>query len=940
MKVNTVFPEKKPSWRKFTLVTFLAILSFMLLWPAGAARGSQILPPPVGALSPPLIFEAIADSYIADSYKDYNLANENFGADGVLVVGKQTDPYPASQTIYLKFFIDLSKLPPNAVITSAWLQLYLVKATIDGVVNLGYGWVMEDWDEYKITGNQHPPCEIAFGQTTEFGAYPVNRWINTADFFGTFSTLPRDFSFEFGACVTPQTENYDVYFSSREGFDGKFTPHIIIAYYVPTTITPTITPWPTPTDTLEPSVTPSPSPSPPSRIRTTPPQPPDRNTNNLWWIIGGIALGAGFLGYLLFRPHKPPSGSQGQPPEEPPKKPIIPPALPPLRLLRFWLTKGGPGGEQPVADNAPLAAGEVYNLNVQLQVRTPEQAGTVGPDARSIPVDLVLYSPESDFWVEQRRAVLEIPASGSSARVILPIRAQAEGVRRLRLCVYYQNTLLQSGVLEAAVTAGAASGRGGGAQITRQLDYVASPFLTQLGQSTRPALNIFTNDTSEGTHWVGVYSSEPDAGEKLRQGQLFVFEAAHLAHLAQVERQKLSEVQEGRGHQMDSPLPLDERSLAKLEQSLVSLAVEGFRLYNDLFLNDPSGLGMDTLRKFDAILRTPGIISIARCRGTSTSLPWAGLYTFPLKVDRPQELRVCPLFKQELQANQWTGRTAMNPIQDHLDAPGECLSQPGCPVRAAGDRGTVCPFGFWGWMHQIEQPLQQIKPTSVDTVPESLQKRDFAQNGVLLWKAQQKLRCAVAVNKQFVMEDEVYARVQSTIPTQALDIERSTDANRILELIKDGGRHFYYFICHGVIRDENFQLEFSPGAISSAGLYPFDMDWPEQPKPLFILNACESSATRPDLIHGFLEKLRLLGVSGVVGTEVPVAVSLAIPFGSLLMYFMLTGSSIGEAFLKLRSQLLRQGNPLGLLYAYYAPADLHLHQEENCAWCQAHGIRL
>jgi hypothetical protein len=935
--------ENRSLWQ-LKLPGLVLVLSLLLSWTASAVQSQELTPIPLNRMMQVKVVEAEADSFVYYDYHDPNSQRDNnFGRYSYLQIGRLKDPvYYPWQMAYVRFRIDLTDLPPSAVITSAWAQLYYSgKSDARGVYNLDYGLASPDWDEYKITYNNQPN-QMFFINTppSPFNADQAG-WVNILNFVDQGPEWLKN-----GVSLTSlwvgvmEGDEYTAYFSSRE---GDHPPHILISYYIPTIVTPTparrprVTP--TPTEAQIAGINPV-QPDHPFGPVTTPTPCPLVGCQVPWYVVGPIILLAvGILGYWLFRPRKP-SGGQREPPDgNKSDEPIIPPVLPPLRLLRFWLTQTNPGGELPVNDNTALAAGSAYNLNVQIQVPTAEQAGVGQPGARSIPLDLVLYSPESDFRVQQRRAVLEIPASGSSARISIPIRAQEAGVRRLRLCIYYQNTLLQSGVLEAAVNARSASGgEGMGGQVTRQLDYVASPYLTQLGASPRPALNIFTNETSEGTHWVGVYSSEPEAGESMRQGQLFVFEANHLAHLAEMERQSLSEVQEERGSQLDWPLPLDERSLAKLGQDLISLAIEGFRLYNDLFLDDPSGLGMDTLRKFDAVLRTPGIISIARCRGSSTSLPWAGLYTFPLQVDRPRDLRLCDIFKQELLANRWTGRTALNPIRDHLDTPGECLSQAGCPVRAAGDRQTVCPFGFWGWLHQIEQPLQQIKPTPVDSIPDWLRKRNFTQDGVLLWKAQQKLRCAVAVNRQFVMEDEVYARVQSTVPAQKLEIERTADASRILELIKGGGRHFYYFICHGVIRDDIFQLEFSPGAISSAGLYPFDMNWPEQPKPLFILNACESSATRPDLIHGFLEKLRLLGVSGVVGTEIPVAVGLAIPFGSQLMYYMLTGSSIGEAFLKLRSHLLRQGNPLGLLYSFYAPADLHLHPEGNCAWCRSHGI--
>ncbi len=919
MKTNTAIPGGYASWWKLRLASIFILVSLLLLCPARAAESQVLTPLPKMALQQDKIFEAVADSYIF--YDETNLYQEdaNFGKLNVLRVGNQVDPNNnlAWQKAFVRFHVILKDLPPNAVITSAWAQIFYERSAASDTINLFYGFVPQDWDEYRITYNNQPDClDNIYQGPASFFPKPIGTWINIYNFIDFAPQWLKDGEGVASLCIGMENDNFTAYFSSKE---GPNPPHILISYYIPPPERDTPIP-PQPTDTPFRGIVVIPTKNP----------PPGNWINDYWWLIAGIAVLAAFSAFLFLRPRKPPI-------KEPPG-PVPPPMMPPLRLLRFWLTQSGAGGEQAVSDSMALAAGGVYNLNVQVQVQLPQGTSQVQTGTSGIPVDLVFYSPESDFLIERRQTVLEIPASGSSARISVPISPQKAGVKRVRLCIYHQNTLLQSAVLEAAVVAEPAGGGASGVVITRLLDYVASPFLTKLGQSPRPALNIFTNETAEGTHWVGVYSSEPEAGEKLRQGQLFVFEADHLSRLAQMERQSLAEIQGGRAYRQDFPLPLDERSLERVEQNLVSLALQGFRLYNDLFLNDPSGLGLEALRKFDAVLRTPGIISVARCRGMSTTLPWASIYSFPLDIDHPDGLRLCEAFKDDLRCNQWQGKTVVNPIQDHLDAPQDCLARPGCPARSAENRQVVCPFGFWGLMHQIEQPLQQIKPTSVDAVPESLQARNFAQDGVLLWKAQQKLRCAIGVNRQFANDDQVFGQIQTVIPSQELDIEYSTDSDRILALIKDGGRHFFYFFCHGVIEDGNFKLDFSPGSISSAGLYPFDINWPDQPKPLFILNGCETTAITPELVQGFLEKLRLLGASGVVGTEIPVVVNLAVPFGRLLMYYMLTGSSIGEAFLKLRSHLLRQGNPLGLAYTYYAPTDLHLHQEKDCAWCRAHGL--
>ncbi len=105
---------------------------------------------------------------------------------------------------------------------------------------------------------------------------------------------------------------------------------------------------------------------------------------------------------------------------------------------------------------------------------------------------------------------------------------------------------------------------------------------------------------------------------------------------------------------------------------------------------------------------------------------------------------------------------------------------------------------------------------------------------------------------------------------------------------------------------------------------------------MVILNACESGAETPEIIHGFLGKLRGLGASGIVGTEIEVWTQLARPVGRFLLRRLFEGRALGEAFLELRRNLLRQYNPLGLAYTLLGPAALHLHDSAGCDCCKEH----
>ena len=162
----------------------------------------------------------------------------------------------------------------------------------------------------------------------------------------------------------------------------------------------------------------------------------------------------------------------------------------------------------------------------------------------------------------------------------------------------------------------------------------------------------------------------------------------------------------------------------------------------------------------------------------------------------------------------------------------------------------------------------------------------------------------------------------------------------MLELLEEGGWHVYYFYCHGEMENSTFRLklglEDDPHYLGAADLDVTEIDWPDQPMPLVFINGCETMAMLPEQIHDFLSVLKQLGVSGVIGTEVKVWTDLARPFGNRVLNHILGGKSVGETFLEIRKDMLRRYNPLGLLYNYYSPANLHLHNPAGCNWCATH----
>jgi hypothetical protein len=452
--------------------------------------------------------------------------------------------------------------------------------------------------------------------------------------------------------------------------------------------------------------------------------------------------------------------------------------------------------------------------------------------------------------------------------------------------------------------------------------------LRALDSLPQPTVSLFTNQASDGSHWIGLFAQGGTAPESFRSGMLHTFGPQELASAAGELRTLLTDIQgRARYHYAESSSVDPHHRVERMERDLVRLATRGRGLYNALFF---SRLGADeradALLQFQELLQEPGIISVARCRSDITSIPWAALYDLYLDTNAPLEL--CAVFKQQL----LVGR-------DLLDHPDTCRAQASCPLR--DDGRMVCPFGFWGFLHQVEQPLQQVTPTPVDEVPAELRSEAYEQSSTIERIPGDEVELAVAYYPRLPQVEEHLNELHALARGGRVQVRAQDERDEIVrDMLRPGGSHLYYFYCHGEADGSLMRLKLGPadhpGYLAAADLDPsWRRNWRGKPRSLVILNACETVAVVPERVGELMLQLRFLGSGGVVGTEIKVRTELAREVGTRLVQGILDGSSVGEAFLDIRRQLLRQFNPLGLAYTYHAPATLHLHTPEDCAWCRS-----
>ncbi len=618
------------------------------------------------------------------------------------------------------------------------------------------------------------------------------------------------------------------------------------------------------------------------------------------------------------------------------------------------VTIGRPGTWAPVLPNQALEQGVSHSMWIRIEpfIRDAQVSEVIDESALeqifetqdSVDIDIVVFTPDSDFTVDDAHQRVKLPRVGSSERADFNITPQRPGWCRFRVGVYYRNTMLQSLAVEAFCAAG-----GGDVDtsptIRRTTDWLASTDLQLLHELPAPLFNIFTNEDHDGTHWIGVFSDKGDDGLPLRSGQMMTFDSEDLLARHKDLIDKLQEVHgESYRYPQDKP-PNDPAVVSFGSEGLIELARLGRRVYKHVFEGATDAvLSVDRL---DEVLGTmkenrQQLISVARTHG-KWSLPWAAMYDLFLDVASPLDHEVCPVFESHLEQNWAADGSPRSEVADHLDDPVACRAQPTCPLSDASKRKvTVCPFGFWGFRHQIEQPLQHVTATAPDAVPDEMQSAAFSQASLIIQAPDDPLRVAAG----FFPFAEAESHADELEQMVGAGFEWAEDRDDVMGLLyDDDGHHLFYFYCHGVAGDA-FALQVGPegsdhNLIEAASIERELMHWgsSETPQPLVILVACDSVAMSPEQMHGLFDVFRNAKASGVIGAEISIGKDLGREFGRGLVETLNSGDAVGEAFLRLRHDLLRRHNPLGLAFTSFAPATLHIHPAEgDCAWCVEHEL--
>jgi TIR domain len=582
--------------------------------------------------------------------------------------------------------------------------------------------------------------------------------------------------------------------------------------------------------------------------------------------------------------------------------------------LRFMSADG-----RPVDRTAALGPGGAYRLIVNIGTLAPdtivEHAAATPFPAEHLPQTpdgnwLAVVAVSDEIEVSPERRWLFLPRAGASwvcgcrpegghhcreaerasalaIAVRMPPRVQVAG---LRLCIYYQRNLVQSHRLAVGI------GVGGVGQSAR-VDYSLTADLGELGFLRPRSLSILTNANPDGSHRIVVN------GER-RQPLVFHLTEGQMRDAVREARAALRRIHLNQraglfGREPQWHNRYNERnakSTPDFVDDLRQLAPLGRLLWTALLADQPDQRAV--LR--EELLTRPSVIQVARSSGSVFVFPWALVYDIALESDSRRH-RLCRLVEG------WDDAAASLP-----EWPADC------PHRVEHGPNTICPYGFWGVRHVIEQPPSMPAGRSLPTlIPLT---RD---------------RLQLVIGRSAALDSQLAGRHLASI--ERLGGFAIADCQRLDEFRDALGAadvQLVYLYCHG--RRERLAgsdavlpyLEFAP----DERLFPVDLiawsdgwwgrnHW-QVVSPLVLVNGCHTAELSPESLVNFVDAFVGVHAAGVVGTEVTVHQQVAGEAAELLLERLEHQATVAEALQHARLSLLRKGNLMGLAYTAFCSADL------------------
>lgn len=586
-----------------------------------------------------------------------------------------------------------------------------------------------------------------------------------------------------------------------------------------------------------------------------------------------------------------------------------------------------------------LRAGRLYELAFAIG---PRDAETVSFGQRALVEDALFHDPKIDGrWVEVGVVGLDFDVKGASLQQLwLPrigptqtarftVVARTAGAVRLRVCLYVDNSVVQSHMFAGtatgagAATAGAASGAlaealGVSPSATRdlswswRLEYDAAQEAADILKRRPRTLGIVANDL-DGESVVTVKGTDVIATTRDDGNLMARVEAIRLAlqDISNPDPHDPSVLPDRWPYQFPNANRGEE---ADLHAALHKLAEVGYALFRTAF----GAATQDALR--EELEQGPGRIDVAHLV-LKKIVPWAAVY------DRFYDAGAVD--PDDALAPRIVTKACTAPLHPGAPPGMRCRDSPACILhkdaappgegQIVSEETVACPLHFWGFRHEIEVPPRQApKGTATPAASETVRNH-------------LPTRVAVAMHGGLAMGAAHLSDLHQVLENARSELVGPAYLRRdVLAQLKDKDVDVLYLFCHADggtgTSIPNPRLRFAgvggkPESSLTSEQLPPDA-W--EHSPLVVLNGCRTGAFRADALSPFVTFLIDKLAAGVLATEIEVDERLAAEIGASVLSAFVRGERIAAALLTSRRELLAKYNPLGLSYTLFADGDLRL----------------
>jgi hypothetical protein len=548
-------------------------------------------------------------------------------------------------------------------------------------------------------------------------------------------------------------------------------------------------------------------------------------------------------------------------------------------------------------------------------------------------LDVIVTSDTShDFKIKKKHHKLFLPEMGKSwicdckqdeehhcnkknreEYLYIPIETPSRvGEATLRIGFYLQNNLLQCRLFTAQVGKDLPEAKTGYESVT---DYILTQKLTNIDLLPR-TINIFTNDNADGSKRVILVGIDGDPQKDvvyhniLSESQISGLlkksrEVLHDTHrkltqeakldgngkvVIEAEYEQLFDTINGIAHAKNrDDFIADLKALAGLGRSIWTAL---FNVRDDLLQNLDKKLG-----------EGQATIQIGSAHDTRKPLfyPWSIIYDIELDLLEPDKWVPCQVLKN------WKPGISLGAINTN-----------DCPNSKTHARNTICPFGFWGYKHIIEQP---------PSIP-----ANHSLQMTIISSPDKNVEMAIGYFKNLAAWNNHLDKLKKYKMT-IIDKSAKQDLFRVLA---QPGLELIYFFCHGrrdLLPGTNLWLPYLEVGDSEKITLEELLSWRKKSLkdawvstwPLVFINGCHTAELTPDALADFVKFFIDANASGVIGTEVTVADTLASEIAELFFSdFLEKDGNVGKSIRSMRFKLLSKGSVMGLAYTPYCSSDLHL----------------